>query len=212
MGWSMSYDFKDKFESLGGYETLDVDKNNTYPLRLMYHKVTSKPVKSNLQTLDDRSLSFENSEVCSEDKGDLYMDRYDKAFTKPRYKWRGMNGSLGDFEALGNASRGSTYPIKLWYSKNKKPIVDLESAADEKESLVNIPKLEKRNYYWKGKNGSIGDYETLAGSIFPVRMVHPKTRPNHPKLNSKTKERTKTKVKKARAPFRSISDIFPKKT
>jgi len=229
--WSVSYDLKDRFDSLGGYETLDVDKSNTYPLRLMYPKATWKPVKSNLQTLNDRALNFENSEVCTGDESDKYIDWTDMTFTKPQYKWsdkyidrndmtlkkpqykwRGMNGSLGDYEAPVNASRGTTYPIRLWYSKSKKSVVNLESDVLAKESSLDTPKLKKRHYYWKGRNGSMGDYETMRGCIFPLRMIHPKTRLTHSQLGSKTKERRKTKVQKVRAPFRSISDIFPKKT
>jgi len=226
------YDWKEMVESLGEYETADLDKNNIYPLRLMYPKKTQKPSEVILPNLEDfnsydgksyeeksewamkRNLNCQKSEDCTKSESEELSDHNNTDMVKPEYKWKGMHGSLGDYEVPDSSSKRNTYPIRLMYSKSKKSVGNLRSLVKTKTRRAVIPKLEERCYNWKGKRGSIGDYETQTSSsgmssIFPIRMYYPKTRIScsFPRISTVgSRQRTK-----GRTPC-SINDIFPPRT
>jgi len=77
--------------------------------------------------------------------------------------------------------------LRLWYSKSSEYF---QSGGGGEECESDNPKLEKRCYEWKGKRGSIGDFETFApssstSSIFPIRMLYRKPSSKLSKSSSK---------------------------
>jgi len=214
----IKYNWKGKRGSVGDYETIDLDKNNIYPVRLMYPKTPneSKVELSNINDVSDSwvdgtssgklkrlnsiDLNFECDQTSANGKCESY-ESSETGVTKRRYKWKGMHGSLGDYEAVNNTCNGigSIYPLRLMYSKSEQAL-DLTSVDEDKKTSSTIPKLEKRSYDWKGKRGSIGDFETITpassmSSIFPLRMLYPKSQPSSAHSSpSKSREKKKTNV------------------
>jgi len=169
-----SYEWKGRRGSVGDYETNDVDKQNFYPLRLIYRKTSATSTE----------------EVSNDNHSGEYFEGKDLGSKWRRYKCEEKEGQFGEYETVNYAPNGDIYPLRLWYSKSSENYV---SADDGEESETDNPKLEKRCYEWKGKRGSIGDFETLApsssmSSIFPIRMLYPK--PSSKLANSSSKTRS----------------------
>jgi len=166
-----SYDWKGRRGSVGDYETNDVDKQNFYPLRLIYRKTSTTKTE----------------EVSNDDHSEDYFEGEHMGTQWRRYKCKEKEGEFGEYETVNYATNGDIYPLKLWYSKSTGNWL---SADGGEESASNNPKLEERSYYWKGKRGSIGDFETIAPSssmsnIFPIRMLYPKPSSKLSKSSSK---------------------------
>jgi len=213
----IKYNWKGKRGSVGDYETIDLDKNNIYPLRLMYPKSPRKS-KVKLSNVDDvssswidgsssgnwkrlnsKDLNFEADEAGAIDKYGNSYESSETGVTERPYKWKGMHGSLGDYEAVNSSCNGSIYPLRLWYSKSDSKS-NLDSVGEVEKTPKSIPKLEERSYDWKGKRGSIGDFETITpsssmSSFFPLRMLYPKRESTSAHSSpKKSKQKTKTKV------------------
>jgi len=216
---TIKYNWKGKRGSVGDYETIDLDKNNIYPLRLMYPK-NPKSSKVKLSNNDDDSdswidgtfsgklkglnrtdLNFESDEAHADDKYRKSCESSDTSITEQPYKWQGMHGNSEEYGALNNNCNGidSICPSHLQYSRSPRA-PNLTSVGEDEKNSSAIPKFEERYYDWKGRRGSLGDFETTSPSasmstIFPLRMLYPKPQPSTAQSShTKSREKKETKI------------------
>jgi len=192
-----SYRWKGRDGSYGGYETASLDKKSVYAERLTYPKTPS--VTSSCGRWSRQSTPRVSTSIIIDDERSWGTRQCKSQPTTPF---------------------GSQYTI----SRSTTISEDDPSSRSLKESFlkIKVPKIRKMSYNWKGKRGSIGNFETIDpskkktfASIYPVRMMYPKT-PKTPKTKSRNEKRSsraktpKTKSRTKRRSSRAKKSSVPK--
>merc|ERR1719397_1238535 len=197
-----SYNWKGKRGSIGAFETIDASKKKTigsiYPLRMLYPKTPTTrgknpPKKSPLpKSLSDRRINLQESdwESAQYEISAPIAESKMEGGNQPKDIYTGLTQSIIiDDEPIWGRRQCRSQPTtrrgsRSTISRSTTTSEDEPTSMMIREPLMKdkVPKFRKTSYNWKGKRGSMGAFETTDaskkktwGSIYPERMMYPKT-------------------------------------